>query len=735
MVEPNASLLRSVSGLADGSGRTVAIAGPPGSGKSELLGQFRARLAESRARVLEVRGSYRDRSVPYALAARIQEEYERRSAEEPPEASTGEAIPVDRVDVPAWAYVPPSDAPMVSRQRLQAMGRGASAVRPEEFWTRFSAEVARPEGRSLGLLIDDASLADHDSRDFLLYLSARARLRPMLLVLVLDNSLPAYGLWDDQLSRRSDVDWVRLTAVRPDLRDASRVRSLIRSLPFAGQALVRYTALLGGTTTAIALGRVTRTGLHQVTDALQAPLAANLLRLRGDRITLGTESWLPLVLDTIPESDRRDMHGKVAGALQALYPEATLERQCEIALHLYEHGKDLEALRALVPAASRLEQELRFDDAEAYLERAIACAASLATDDRLGMEASLRIARMRLLVLTGRLPEAEREFRESFSMALLARLSRERLEELFQSVSPALRVAGPRSAFATDLAELADRLHAADALVAEMLAIGILIEYDLQLGRIDKAREESTRVSRIARVLPRGPMQAMALLCVAAPLIEGTEEERRVAAKCIRSARAILATYRQPALQLYADELHARRLVSRGERSAAITLHEQAIPVAQRAKVLPYELIHQVALASILVDERSDARLPVALARARELCDRMHLLAPSGPFLALTLLEGRWSARADRPETARDLWGAVGAMRSSAVPVPYRAEAWLRLADLELTQQHPAAAQDYLNRLESPETLRGLRLDWAPWLAELRSRADRLEASPGIAYR
>ncbi|MHB8352189.1 MAG: AAA family ATPase [Thermoplasmata archaeon] len=731
MVEPGTSLLRALSGLSDGTGRTIVVAGPPGSGKSDCLAAIEPALTQSGARVLAIQGSYRERSVSYAVAARIWEAYEHAESETPEAPETR----IDESEVPAWGLAYASDAPIMSRQRLQAVGRGGSEVRPEDFWAEFLQDLGADRVKSLAILVDDATLLDHESREFLTYLSARARLRPCLVVLVLDTSVPAYSLWDEVLEKRTDVDWIRPAYPRGDLRDAHRMRGTLKGLPGPGQMMVRMIALLGGSASQVMLGRASHLTLSQVSEALNGPIAANILKIRSDRVTLASEGWVPLIEESIPEDERREMHGRIARALQALHPEPTLERRIDIANHLYGHAKGADAMWALSAAAQLLEKELRFDAAEDLLERAVACATGLASEDRLGVEAALRVARARLLLTTGREEEAEREFRESLGMAVLARLSRERLEELTLSLAPVLRAVGPRGVLMTDLQEIADRFHDAEARTAEMLAISVLIEDNMERGRQDTAREESQRGSRIARELPRGPMQGVALLGAAVPLIEGTEEERKVAAKCIRSARAILATYRRPELQLYADEVHARRLVSRGERTAAITVHEQAIPVAVRTHLPAYELFHQLGLAECLMEERPDPRLTTALTRAEELCGRLYLTGASVPFLKLALLRGRWAARHDRTEEAREVWSAVAEMRSPSVPVQYRAEAHLRLADLELAEHRAGAARVHLLRIERPELLRGLRLDWVPWLADLKARADREDPGGRISQR
>jgi hypothetical protein len=734
VVEPELSLLRATSGLADGKGRTVVIAGPPNSGKSDLAEMFRDRLRERGVRVIEVAGSYRERGTPYTIAARVVDEYLQRHSEADSDGETGEERPSEASlpppGAPPWAFVPTLQAPLIRRARPHAQGRGVSEVRPEEFWGTLSEELRGGRRPPLAILVDNASLVDEESREFFLYLSARAGLRALLLIVVLDDSLPAYTAWDERLAREVDVDRVHILLSYPDAGDAYHVRTLLKKLSPESTLLVRVAALMGGSATPVALGRVTLMTMSQVAEGLRGAVAENLLKQRGERVAISSEAWIRAVADSIPEEERLELHGRIAAALQALYPEAAVDRQLEIAHHLFTHAKDLPALRALTNVAHQLERAFRFDEAVDAVEKGIACAASLASDDRLGVEAALRVNRTRLLVYTGRLEEAERELRESLSMACLAHISQERLEELLQSIVPALRLAGPRPAIMTDLSELSDRFHDSEASTPEVLTLSVLIDYDIHRGRLDKAHEESARVSRIARGLTPGPMQALALLSVAAPLIDGTEEERRLATKCIRSARTLLAAFRSPDIQLYADEIHGRRLAARGERRAAITVHEQATAVAQRAKLLPYELLHNLALASLLLDERPEPALPAALERSRTLTDQLHLSPPSGAFLDFLLLEGRYFLRNDRAALARERWAAVGEARSAAVPIQYRAEAWLRLADLELTEHRPEAARGYLAHLENPDTLRGLKLDWAPWLADLRSRADRVESGP-----
>ncbi len=726
-VEPGSIILRSLAGLSEGTGRTVVIVGPPGSGKSRVLASLRGRLEQQGCRVLELAGAYRDRGVPQSTAARILDEYLRIRSEEP--GPGGSVAPAEGA-LP-WGVPPLATSVVPSRQRLQLVGRRSTEVRPEDLWDRFEEESRQSGFRPLAILVDDAGLLDDESRSFLLALSQRARLRPLLVGIVLDESQPGYGPWDAELRKRTDVDRIRRPHTTLDPRDVQRLQADMRALPPSALELARYTALLGGNASQIALGRVGRGGHAQVVEGLQLLTRSNLLRLRGDRVRFATEGAFEVVADAIPEPERRAMHGRIADTLEAMHPEPTLDDRIQIAEHRYGHAKDAAALAALQEAARLLERQFRFDEAEGFLTEAIACAASLDSDDRLALEAALRVERSRLLVFAGRPEEAERQLRDSLGMAVLAKLSAERLEELVRGILPALWVVGARPTLATDLGEFADRLHTLDALGAEALVIAALAEFDLQRGHVDQARVESTRISRIARGLPPGPLQALALVTVAAALNEGSEDERRIGGKCLRSAQVILTRHRDLVVQLYGDLIQTRRLIARGEREVALSVHDQAVQVAQRAHLPPLELLHEVGVAGLLLDERPDPRLGRALGRARELANLLHLVPPSGPLLGLQMLEGRYAARADRLGTARQMWSSVAEIRATSVPVSYRAEAWLRLADLELSQQRPSEAQAYLQQLERPETLRGLPVEWASWFADLRGRADR-EETPGL---
>ncbi len=724
-MEPGSVILRALAGLTDGSGRTVVVAGPPGSGKSALLAGLQVQLEQRGARTVAISGSFRDRAVPSAAAARIAEEYH-RLATDGERGAPGRSV---GPEIPPWAMPPlVSDGGSV-RHRGAVLARRGPDVRPEEFWKEFLEDSRATPARPLGILVDDAVVLDQESREFLLYLIGRAHLRPIVIALALDDTLPAYALWDGAIAGRFSVDWVRTRPTLFDPRDVNRLYELLRPLAPGPLTLVRFTALLGGSTTQYALGRIARVPLAQVAEELQVPVRDKLLRIHGGRVSLLNDAHREEILAMIPEADRARLHGQVADGLRALHAEPELEERIEIAQHLYRHRRDEPALRALAEGAHLLERQQRFDEAEELVGRAIVCAGELDRPDRLGPEAELRVRRSRLLIYAGRAVEAEKEFLDGMGMAFLAGLSPERMEELVWGLFAPLRLVGPRPSLVTHLGELADRFHGVDALGAEMLTTALLVEYRLERAQTDRARLEAARISQIARAAPSGPTQAVALLTVAAALADGSDREQHVAARCLRSARLMLERNRDIESQLYQEEIEARRLFGQGDRAAAAALHEHAASTAERIHSPAFEMLHLVGLAAALIEEPTDPRLDAALERARGLADRLHLGGPSPSLLSLTILEGRAAVRGEQFETARACWGAVAESVSPAVPMPYRAEAWIRLADLELSQKNLSEADRCLLRLERPEVLRGLRLDWATWLAELRGRADRFETA------
>src|SRR4051812_25982903 len=62
---------RALDGLADGEGRPIVIEGPPGIGKSALIGATRDLAAERGVRVLSARGSELELEFPYGVVRQL----------------------------------------------------------------------------------------------------------------------------------------------------------------------------------------------------------------------------------------------------------------------------------------------------------------------------------------------------------------------------------------------------------------------------------------------------------------------------------------------------------------------------------------------------------------------------------------------------------------------------------------------------------------------------------------
>ncbi|MCI4333834.1 MAG: hypothetical protein L3K01_08995, partial [Thermoplasmata archaeon] len=289
-------VVRSIGGLSDGSGRTLVIAGPPLSGKSELLAELRAELAARPVRLVELRGTYRDRTTPYATFATVEEhpveETSEASADLPPGLAPArpelpdDVLPPPDLGVPPFAIPAVEEAPRSRRSRAErspsiffgpSRRRGEAMVDAEQYYHDLIEGFRATPGSAAAILVEDGTLVDAESRDVLLYLSERTRWRPLLVVLVLDTSLPAFSAWEERLLGRGDVDWVRIPQAKHDPREAHRLKENFDTIPDATRRVLVYTALLGGSVSEVSLGRATRLNFRTLAEALQPAVQANLV--------------------------------------------------------------------------------------------------------------------------------------------------------------------------------------------------------------------------------------------------------------------------------------------------------------------------------------------------------------------------------------------------------------------------------------------------------------------------
>jgi tetratricopeptide (TPR) repeat protein len=735
-------VLRALEGLAEGSGRTVAIAGPPMSGKSALLTEIKGLLRARGARIVELQGSYRGRSVPYGALDGLRAEPGSPAGPGPEEAngdSNGEAA-LTEGPIPAIPYLverlPRSRRSRADRPRSSFLGqpiRGRSANEgdPDTYWREILPEFRGPDAHPVAILIEDGALFDSESRDFVVALSRRARLRPFLIVCALDTSVAGFIAWEEAFLGRGDVDWVRFPESLPDPREAHRLKGVYDDLPSISQRVTGYVALLGGTVGEVVLSRVSRLSFPQLAEAILPATGVGLLKVSEGKVSIPHQAWIPLSADLLPEKQRREMHLEIANALAALSPEPSLVRRTEVARHYLAWFPGPMALRYLLEAAEISLELIAFDSAEELLAEAISCLTSLPPAERDRIEPELRLLHARALFSTGRLHEAEAELREGLDDALRVKVASEVLTEWMEPLLLTMRVVGPRPSLATALLELIERCHDAEVLEVEVLFEALVAEFHYERGWPEKARSESHRAALLARRLPEGHLQALALLAVGLSRIEGTAEEQSLAERFLRAARTLLGRARRWELDALAEDLEARLLETRGELQRARELRERSIPILQRMHLLSLELYAQLGIAEILLNRENPKGVEAPLERAHTIADTLRLLPPSPCLLQLWLLEGRYHAVNDAPNEARERWEAiVDGMGTSTIP-RYQAEATVRLALLEYAHD-PERAAELAVRLTDPEVVAALPPTWRSWVPDLARLAPRSENGGGV---
>ncbi len=732
-------VLRGLEGLVESSGRTVAIVGPPMSGKSALLEEIRGLLQAQGARVVSLRGSYRSRSVPYGAldGLRADTEAEVTIPEEAAAEPTDSAeLTVPVAPVPYLTErLPRSRRSRGERARTTYLGqpvraRSANEGDPDAYWQEILPEMRGPEGNPVVILIDDGALFDTESREFVVALSKRARFRPFLIVVALDSSVPGFITWEEAFLGRGDVDWVRLTESHPDPREAHRLKAIFDDLPSASQRVAGYVSLLGGSVGEVALTRVSRLTFSQLGEAIVPAAKAGLLKVVDGKVTIPHAPWVPLPAELLPEQQRQEMHLEIANALSALSPEPNLARRIEVARHYLAWYPGPMALRHLLEAAEISLELLAFDSAEELLNDAIGCLQALPPAQRDIVEPELRLLHARALFSAGRVTQAESEVREGLDGALRAKIAAETLAGWVEPLLLTMRVVGPRPSLATTLLELIERCHDAEMVEIEVLFEALVAEFHTERGWPEKARHESDRAAVLARKLPEGHLQALALLAVGLSRIEGNADDQELAGRFLHSARHLFGRTRRWELDALAEDLEARLLQARGESERAREVRERSIPALQRNRLISLELYQQLGIAEILLDQGASRAVEQALERAHTIAENLHLLPPSPALLRLWLLEGRQAALNDLRDPARDRWEAIVEEAGPTTIPRIRAETVLRLALLEYPLR-PDRAEELAARLREPELSGALPRGASSWIGQLDRLAPASENGGG----
>ncbi len=736
------SVLRAMEGLTERSGRVIVVAGPPLSGKSALLEDVRARLKEREAHLFNLRGSFRTRSIPFGALNGLAGESEESTSSAEAEPLVGE-VPI--VEIPAGPLAPGAYLPgrlpssrrgRGERGRTSFLGeplrqRSANEGDPEAFWRQILPHFRGAEAHPVGLVIEDGSLFDTESRDFIVTLSRKARLRPFLITIALDTSVPGYTVWEDAFLGRADVDWVRFAEGAPDPREAHRLKAIYDDLPSVSRRVVGYVALLGGSVGEVVLSRVARLNFPQLAEALLPATGVGIVKASDGKVLFPHLPWVTPAKDLIPEKQRQQMHLDIANALSALSPEPSLPRRIEIAHHYLEWSPGPMALQNLLDAADVSLRLLSFDTAEELLGEAILCLAGVPPAERDTLEPQVRLLHAQALFAAGRPGEAERELREGVETGLRAHIDHSQLAEWVEPLIPEMRVIGPRPSLLTELVEIAERCHDSSATEVEVLVQALIAEFYYERNLPEKARAESHRAATLARRLPTGPLHALALLAVAISRIDGSPREQELAAQFLKAARLLFVRARRWELDHLAADLEARLLEARGDLQGARELRERAVPALQRAKLPSIELYQELGIAEAILNRGGTKGVDSSLDRARTITDILHLTPPSPGLLRTWLLEGRRLALNDSLTDARERWQAIIDLPAASSLPRVRAEAMVRLALLEFSQGRNEEGEAIARELARPEILSSLPTAWVPRLADLAKLAPQSDRGGG----
>lgn len=700
------AVVRAVEGLLERTGRTLILLGPPESGKSTLLAELRKGVEANRGRVVQITGTYRGRSVPFAALeglGRPPSESEDLELDEGPLGADEPAL-APMAPVPVAPEALGRSRRRDGRVRTSFLGestrtRGPAARNADEYWESLLEEFRGPEAHPVALFAEEAAWFDNESRQFVLDLSRHARLRPFLIVLSIDSTSSAAGVWQEALIGRTDVDWIRLGRPTPDPREVARLKELLSGLPAPAARLLGYLTLLGGETTLLVVARIAHLSLSQLRDAIKPAAAVGLAKVRDDRLSVPDPASVPILESLFPEEERRRWHRDVADGLHALSAEPPLSRRIEIARHSLAAAQDSSALTRLLEAGVISLGLLEYDEAARLLADALACLGSLPPADRLGVEPEMHLVNARALICAGCPAEGERELREGVDGALRAGTSSSDLAAWLEPLVPSLQAIGPRPRLAATVVELAERLHDADLIEPEVLLETLLPAYDVERNLPERSREEALRAAQSAHRLRERHLQALGLYAMGVARVVGTDDDLLQSERFLRASRYLLRDSRRWELDYIAGEFECRVLERQGRIDQAVALRRQSLASLERARLPSVELFHRVGIARVTLDRGDPAAAEEPLARARRIADSLHLFPPAPGLLELWLLEGRLDAVAGSVTGARDRFSALVDLPGPLSLPRFRVEATLRLALLEQAAGREELATELVARL------------------------------------
>jgi predicted ATPase len=422
MVGRDAALEAALSayGVAGTSGRTVAVEGEAGVGKSRLISEILGAMPED-AVSIEVTGHPGEAGLAYAIVADVLRATLRilHAADLEPRVRSEIARLVPDVHLEDDPAVPALDQPGARAAFFDAIG---------------SVLAATLEGESPGALaLDDLQWADEASVDLISFLAHRVPQRRFLLLLAwrseevgpghrlpsLMTDLRRDGIGIDIRLERLDAAGVRSLAAAGGVDDPELARRLFEEtegLPFF---IVEYLdpstgpqAIIAGARDLLAtrLARTSETGRQVLSAAavLGGPFDADLLRDTSGRTeeeTIGAVEELvaigllreprdnadgyafshdkmrELVYEDAGPARRRSLHRRAADALRARLRRAeSIPPHAAIGMHLQSAGAEHEAAIAFKAAGDHARSLFANEDALRHYEAALALGTDLASE-------------------------------------------------------------------------------------------------------------------------------------------------------------------------------------------------------------------------------------------------------------------------------------------------------------------------------------------------------------------
>jgi len=218
------------------------------------------------------------------------------------------------------------------------------------------------------------------------------------------------------------TELARFLAEHPDEPHAlpASVRDLVLSrldrLGPAGVRTLRLGAVAGERFDLSLLLRTISRGEPEAEEALDAALAAGLLRLAGDEVAFAHALVRDTLLDTMTEPQRRRAHASIAVALG---PRADVAERAHHLVRGRPFTDAAQALEAAVAAADQAIQRLSYEDGADWLERALDVLAAEPGLERDGLRRQdLQVRVGEAYALAGRSPLAQQHLIAAIDSAL-----------------------------------------------------------------------------------------------------------------------------------------------------------------------------------------------------------------------------------------------------------------------------------------------------------------------------